>query len=398
MKRSFDVRFEKIFRINHLIWKHTKSHSTILNEIHLTYFQIEEFASKMDQIVARENGFNQRVTIDYQYFIQSAVHQKLPWNTLSYFLTDLAPTLDQTREVIKMLVVELEKWVSKSENKAKNDNSLPQIQAEETFEKHNDQQSLAGSEMSDSEGESIDVSNTPERNEQNINNSTVEENEVAKSEIQFDEIDEKLLDKIGNQFYEFIGDNEEEENSEEDEIEEACNTAKGNYTKKLEQNLDSICESKELVDVPKNKTEFKCSYCSKVFNQKCNVVRHERIHTGEKPYECETCKKCFAVLATLNNHQVLHTGEKIHQCSSCSKSFSLKSTLKQHEFLHTGEKPFQCKTCKKCFIKLSNLKDHERIHNGDKPFQCENCKRRFTSQSNWIRHKKIHTVKKPKNC
>ena len=55
---------------------------------------------------------------DYQYFIQSAVQKDLPWNTLAMFLTDLAPTLDKSRQIIKILVQEREKWVAKVENEA----------------------------------------------------------------------------------------------------------------------------------------------------------------------------------------------------------------------------------------------------------------------------------------
>ena len=68
--------------------------------------------------------FDERRLVDFEYFIQSAVHNKLPWNTLAYFLTDLAPTLDKSRQVIKILVQELEKWVTKVETKTENDDNL----------------------------------------------------------------------------------------------------------------------------------------------------------------------------------------------------------------------------------------------------------------------------------
>ena len=78
---------------------------------------------KMNPIID-SNGdghpFDERRLVDFEYFIQSAVHNKLPWNTLAYFLTDLAPTLDKSRQVIKILVQELEKWVTKVENKTEN--------------------------------------------------------------------------------------------------------------------------------------------------------------------------------------------------------------------------------------------------------------------------------------
>ena len=36
-----------------------------------------------------------------------------------------------------------------------------------------------------------------------------------------------------------------------------------------------------------------CQYCSKVFGRKDHKVRHEKIHTGVKPYKCEHCDKCY---------------------------------------------------------------------------------------------------------
>ena len=69
---------------------------------------------------------NERVMVDYQYLIQSAVDKKLPWESLACFLTELAPTLDKSRKIIKILVQELEKWVTKVEN----DTSFSQPQFE----------------------------------------------------------------------------------------------------------------------------------------------------------------------------------------------------------------------------------------------------------------------------
>ena len=62
-----------------------------------------------------EENLNKKVKVDFQYFIQSAVQKKIPWNCLTIFLTDLATTLDESRQVIKILVQELEKWVVSSE-------------------------------------------------------------------------------------------------------------------------------------------------------------------------------------------------------------------------------------------------------------------------------------------
>ena len=68
---------------------------------------------------------NKGVRVDFQYFIQSAVNQEISWQALVIFLTDLTPSLDKSKEVIKILVEELEGWVRKSKIEANTDKTLP---------------------------------------------------------------------------------------------------------------------------------------------------------------------------------------------------------------------------------------------------------------------------------
>ncbi|KAF4792331.1 hypothetical protein TURU_122448 [Turdus rufiventris] len=50
-----------------------------------------------------------------------------------------------------------------------------------------------------------------------------------------------------------------------------------------------------------------CSYCPKSFKKPSDLVRHVRIHTGEKPYKCDECGKSFTVKSTLDCHVKTHT-------------------------------------------------------------------------------------------
>ena len=41
-----------------------------------------------------------------------------------------------------------------------------------------------------------------------------------------------------------------------------------------------------------------------------HIIRHQRIHSGEKPYTGDECGKSFTQPHNLNRHQRMHSGEK----------------------------------------------------------------------------------------
>ncbi|XP_036356092.1 zinc finger and SCAN domain-containing protein 31-like [Octopus sinensis] len=88
--------------------------------------------------------------------------------------------------------------------------------------------------------------------------------------------------------------------------------------------------SKEL-----GKSEHYCEICGKSYSRSSELIKHIRVHTGERPYHCVTCGKAFTENSHLSRHKRFHTGEKPFQCVTCGKSFSIVSDLTTHKRIHT---------------------------------------------------------------
>ena len=58
-----------------------------------------------------------------------------------------------------------------------------------------------------------------------------------------------------------------------------------------------------------------CNICKETYKYKSQLIRHKRVHSGEKPYKCEVCANSFGRKDYLSKHMVVHSDKKDFQMS-----------------------------------------------------------------------------------
>jgi len=84
---------------------------------------------------------------------------------------------------------------------------------------------------------------------------------------------------------------------------------------------------------------------------------------------------------------------RCHVCrfAGCTWRFSRSDELSRHERTHTGQRPFTCGVCGRAFSRSDHLRTHLRTHSGERPFVCYVCGRAFARGDERNRHMTVHS-------
>ena len=144
---------------------------------------------------------------------------------------------------------------------------------------------------------------------------------------------------------------------------------------------------------------YSCLYpgCLQVYFTQADLSRHGLSHDPSKKKEslvCYVCQKSFKIKSQLISHERIHNGQRPFVClhPGCQWSFRTSSKLKRHERSHKNERSYVCEQCPKSYLRSEHLREHVEVVHKNQRLACpySNCEARFSQKHSLVVHVKKH--------
>lgn len=108
--------------------------------------------------------------------------------------------------------------------------------------------------------------------------------------------------------------------------------------------------------VPKQKREFSCSICKKIFKSQIGLTNHQAIHIKVREFSCKYCSKTFITKCSWINHEKTHILGNNVQFLNNTESMNVEPIETQN-----GIQQYTCYICKNQFINCCYWTNHMKL-------------------------------------
>ena len=128
--------------------------------------------------------------------------------------------------------------------------------------------------------------------------------------------------------------------------------------------------------------KYQCYLCNFATGDLTNFRVHFLRHTNTRTYNCIKCSYRARTKNDLKKHTLYACGSRkfsgMYKCELCEYNTSIECDLIRHRRCHTGERPFLCDQCGYRARQKGTLKRHKLTHlTRSKTFECNECDRKY---------------------